>query len=95
MRHVENKHIVVIGAARSGMAVAALLAGKGAEIFVSDKNPISDPLKDRLNELHIPFEENGHSERAREGELAVVSPGVPTHAPIVQDYLQAGKAVYS
>ncbi|MDX1672664.1 MAG: UDP-N-acetylmuramoyl-L-alanine--D-glutamate ligase [Balneolaceae bacterium] len=95
MRHVENKHIVVIGAARSGMAVAALLAGKGAEIFVSDKNPISDPIKDRLNELNIPFEENGHSERAREGELAVVSPGVPTQAPIVQDYLQAGKAVYS
>ncbi|MEX0856605.1 MAG: UDP-N-acetylmuramoyl-L-alanine--D-glutamate ligase [Balneolaceae bacterium] len=95
MREILNKHIVVIGAARSGVAAALLLRKKGADIFVSDFGVISDEAKAKLDAASITFEENGHSEKAREGEFAVVSPGVPSESEIIQYYLNNGKEVFS
>lgn len=95
MKKVQDKHIVVIGAARSGIAVASLLKKKGADPFVTDKNSISGSAKKRLNEDKIPFEENGHTDKAQSADFAVLSPGVPTEAPLVQHYLNNGKKVYS
>lgn len=95
MREVKDKHIVVVGAARSGIAVASLLHRKGAHVFVSDNSVIADPVKARLKSEGIPYEENGHSNKARKGEFLVLSPGVPTQAPLVQEYLKAGKEVFS
>jgi UDP-N-acetylmuramoylalanine--D-glutamate ligase len=95
MREVKNKHIVVVGAARSGLAVASLLKRKGARVFVTDHNTIADSVRNNLQELNIPFEENGHTNEARDADFLALSPGVPTEAPIVQEYLQAGKTVFS
>lgn len=95
MIEVKGKNIVVIGAARSGIGAAELLKKKGAEIFVSDFGAISEAFKKRLSTAEIEFEENGHSTRAGSGEFAVVSPGVPTQSPIVQEYLSNGKFIYS
>ena len=95
MKPLEAEHIVVIGAARSGAGVASLLKRHGYNPFVTDAGPISEQVKQRFQEEGIPFEEGGHTEKAREGELAVVSPGVPTSAAIVQEYLSAGKKVLS
>ena len=94
MRNVKGKHIVVFGAARSGVAVASLLNRRGADVFVSDNDCIADSIRERLTSEGIPFEEKGHTERALEGDFAVISPGVPTEAPPVQEYLDAGKEVY-
>lgn len=95
MREVNNRHIVVIGAARSGVAVASLLHRKGARVFVTDNNSLSDKTRQHFQALGIQYEENGHTDRARKAEFAVVSPGVPTEAPLVQEYLSAGKKVFS
>ncbi len=95
MKKVKNKNIVVIGAARSGVAVAKLLHKKGADVFVSDHGAISDHFKSQLKKSNIPFEENGHTERAEKGDFAVISPGVATQKPLPQTYLKAGKKVYS
>ena len=95
MREVKNRHIVVVGAARSGLAVASLLKRKGARVFVTDHSTIADPVKKTLKELGIPFEENGHSDKARGADFLALSPGVPTEAPLVQEYLQAGKKAFS
>ncbi|MDR9417832.1 UDP-N-acetylmuramoyl-L-alanine--D-glutamate ligase [Gracilimonas sp.] len=95
MRKVENKHIVVIGAAKSGIAAALLLAKKGADVFVSDYGQISGDAKKKLNKAGIPYEENGHTYKAKSGDFVVVSPGVATEAPIIQHYLNAGKEVLS
>lgn len=92
---VQGKQIAVIGAARSGVAVAVLLKQKGADVFVSDFSKISDQAISRLVAAGVPFEENGHTNRAHSAEFAVLSPGVPTTAPIVQQYLNAGKSVFS
>lgn len=95
MIDVKNKHIVVIGAAKSGVAVAVLLSGKGAHVFVSDAGEIPEVYKSRLVSAGIEFEEHGHSDKSRSAEFAVVSPGVPDEAPLVQYYLKAGKSVNS
>src|SRR5690554_2183762 len=92
---VVNKHIVVVGAAKSGIAVAVLLKAKGAHIFVSDFGSIAEHQKMRLAEANIDFEEKGHTERAFSAEFAVLSPGVATEAPIVQHYLKNNKEVFS
>ncbi len=95
MRDVRNRHIVVAGAARSGVAAASLLSRKGAEVFVSDSGPVESPYRDRLLEEEIPFEENGHTGRARRGEMLVVSPGVPDSNPLVRGYMEEQKPVCS
>ncbi|NGP89419.1 UDP-N-acetylmuramoyl-L-alanine--D-glutamate ligase [Fodinibius halophilus] len=95
MIEVQNKHIVVVGAARSGLAVASLLKRKGARVFVTDHSAIAENVKENLEQEQIPFEENGHTEKARGADLLAISPGVPTEAPLVQEYINAGKKVFS
>lgn len=95
MRDVKGIHIVVIGAAKSGIAVALLLKRKGADVFVSDHGLIGNEFKIKLETADIPFEESGHSDIAMKADLAVVSPGVPTETTLVQDYLNKGKEVFS
>ncbi len=92
---VENQHTVVIGAARSGVAGACLLQRKGASVFVSDHGEIAPPMKKRLEDAGIAYEEGGHSTKARSGDFAVVSPGVPDTASIVQYYKNENRPVYS
>lgn len=95
MRDLKNRHIVVAGAARSGVAAALLLKRKGAVPFVSDAGKINETSAERLLGSGIEFEENQHSERALGGEFLVVSPGVPTSSSIVQHYLTNNRPVYS
>jgi UDP-N-acetylmuramoylalanine--D-glutamate ligase len=92
---VLKKHIVVIGAARSGVAAAILLQKKGAKVFVTDSSAIQPDLKKRLIASQVSFEESGHSDFAKKGAMVVLSPGVPTTAPLVQDYLKRNIPVYS
>ncbi len=87
--------VVVIGAARSGVGAAELLHEAGAAVFVSDHGTIAEPMKERLETRGIAFEEGGHSAAASDGAFAVLSPGVPTQAALVQEYLHAQKAVVS
>ncbi|TVQ69326.1 MAG: UDP-N-acetylmuramoyl-L-alanine--D-glutamate ligase [Balneolaceae bacterium] len=93
MTLVEQQDIVVAGAARSGVAVAMLLKRKGARVFVSDIGKISEEHRSRLEQAGIPFEEQGHTDKARAGDLLVLSPGVPSDAPIVRAWKNAGKQV--
>ena len=95
MRDIKGKHIVVVGAARSGVAVACLLHRKGAAVFVTDNSDIDPNIKKRLHSEGIAFEESGHTGKAHKGEFLVLSPGVPTSIPLVQEYLREGKDVFS
>jgi UDP-N-acetylmuramoylalanine--D-glutamate ligase len=95
MKSIKGKHIVVIGAARSGVAAAELLQKKGAHVFVTDYSKIGDSFKKRLKRQGIPFEEDGHTQKAEQADFAVVSPGVPDKTPLVQKYLNSGREVYS
>lgn len=84
---LRGKSISVIGAARSGIAVAGLLHGQGAQVFVSDKTAAEKLQAEAqsLRDLGIAYELGGHSERVYQCSLMVISPGVPSNAPVVME----------
>ena len=49
----ENKKILILGAAKSGIAVAKLLANKNNKIVLTDLNTIDDNIKNELENLGI------------------------------------------
>jgi UDP-N-acetylmuramoylalanine--D-glutamate ligase len=94
---IVNKKVGIIGAARSGVAIAKLMKKAGAIPFVSDK-ALSDNLKNFLIELDnekIQYECGKHTEKLLDSDLVVISPGVPSNAPIITQLLKLGKKVVS
>lgn len=95
MKEISGKTIVIVGGARSGVAAAVLLQKMGASVFVTDAGMLSEQSRAVLTEKNIPFEEKGHSDRAKVADFAVVSPGVPDEAPLVQYFTFNDVPVYS
>ena len=87
--------VTVVGGARSGRAVARLLAEAGASVFVTEHGPPTKGIEDMLDDIGADYEFGGHTPRALDADLAVVSPGVPTHANILQQSRRAGLPIYS
>ncbi|MFZ4619841.1 MAG: UDP-N-acetylmuramoyl-L-alanine--D-glutamate ligase [Bacteroidota bacterium] len=87
-----NKKISVIGAERSGVAVAQLLHSKDAKVFVSDfgRSETTQQHCAELQSAGIECEFGGHSERVYDCSLMVISPGVPTNAPVVLEAHKRG-----
>src|SRR6266850_5531076 len=85
---VKDKRVTVAGAARSGLAVAELLARRGARVTLSESRsdaPETEPLK----ALGVELELGGHRTETFAGaDLVVLSPGVPPE----QDAVQAARA---
>ena len=95
MIDVTGKHITIIGAAKSGVAAALLLKDRGANVFVTDAGAISEVTQGILRDAGIEFEHQGHSDTSKSADFAVVSPGVPDEAPLVQYFNTPEKGVYS
>ena len=91
---MQTKRFSVIGAARSGLAVARLLAGAGACVFVSE-SAARPAAEQELKRLQIPCEFGGHTARLLDTDVLVLSPGVPSSAPPVRDALAHGITVVS
>ena len=87
--------MTVIGAARSGRAVARLLKSEGATVFISDRGPAPSGAAEEFAREGIACEFGGHSERVLDGELLVVSPGVPSDAPVLRSASAARRRVVS
>ncbi|MEO0557285.1 MAG: UDP-N-acetylmuramoyl-L-alanine--D-glutamate ligase [Bacteroidota bacterium] len=94
-QRVPGARVTVVGAARSGLAAARLLAGKGAQVFLTDRNAAPDGVERQLEAAQISYEFGGHTDRALDADVLVVSPGVPTSAPLVQDALARSIPVVS
>jgi UDP-N-acetylmuramoylalanine--D-glutamate ligase len=84
MFSVDQKRVIVVGAARSGLAAADLLARRGAIVTLSDTRARvreAEPLR----ELGVRFELGGHvRDTFTDADLIVLSPGVPRDQPFVQ-----------
>jgi UDP-N-acetylmuramoylalanine--D-glutamate ligase len=94
---IRNRKVTVLGAARSGLAAARLLKSQGVHVFVSDKES-AEKLKVALPSLQsagIPFEVGGHTDRVYDCSLMVISPGVPSNAPVVVEAQKRGINVVS
>jgi UDP-N-acetylmuramoylalanine--D-glutamate ligase len=94
---LKDRQVVILGAARSGLAAAELAAKNGATVFVSDIAPQKGKTKiiNKLKGLGIPFEFGGHSNRVYSADLVVLSPGIPQTSAIVQSIRQKGIPVFS
>jgi UDP-N-acetylmuramoylalanine--D-glutamate ligase len=93
---VANKHVLVVGLGKSGVASALFLKSRGAVVTVSDAKPQQE-LGSELSLLldhGIAVETGGHGERTFRGQdLIVVSPGVPFDAPLLQQARAMGENV--
>jgi UDP-N-acetylmuramoylalanine--D-glutamate ligase len=84
----------VVGLARSGLAAAAALAGRGVEVVATDRSPDVDV--GRLDGLGVELRLGTEEEALLEGvELLVKSPGVPAESPLVAGARARGIPVWS
>lgn len=89
--------VTIMGAARSGVAAAAFFTEKNIPVFVSD-NCTQAKLKsilDSANLGNITFEAGAHTDRALDCELIVLSPGIPSDIPILNEAARRGIPVWS
>ncbi|HBL17539.1 MAG: UDP-N-acetylmuramoylalanine--D-glutamate ligase [Elusimicrobia bacterium GWA2_69_24] len=91
-----KKRAAVLGMGRSGLDAARLLAKKGFRVLLSDTRPRKElrALAKRLP-AKARWEGGGHSDRLLAASFAVKSPGIPSHAPILQRLRDAGIPIYS
>ena len=93
---MQKRRIVVLGGGISGYGSAVLAKKRGFEVFLSDRGPIADRYKAKLDEWGIPYEEGRHTEELILSATEVIkSPGIPDKAPIVQQLREQGTPIIS
>jgi len=94
---VKNKNITVLGAGRSGISVAILLALQKANVLLSDSNVASknSDLVNTFNDHKINYEFGQHSEKILNSDFVILSPGIPRSASLVQKIYDRDIPVYS
>jgi len=84
-----HARVVILGAGESGIGAALLAKQKGLEVFVSDKNKISEKYKNELISSNIEFEELRHSEeKILSANLIIKSPGISEKTFIIQESIK-------
>ncbi len=90
---VEGKRVVVVGAARSGVAAADLLVRRGAQVVLTDLKPALPP-ETTARLTGVALELGSHrTDTLRGADLVVLSPGVPVQQPDVAEARRAGVEV--
>ena len=86
-----GKRMLIAGAARSGIAAAEFLLGRGATVILTDTRsedelqPALGPLRIKAGEGRLLLELGGHRlETFSKCEMVVVSPGVPLSLPCLE-----------
>lgn len=90
-----GQRVTVVGARRSGLAAAGLLEALGATVFVSDSGAINKAQQAKFVDLGVESEWGGHTERADDCELMVLSPGVSSETALVERAIENGIPVIS
>lgn len=91
MQNWNNKKVVVIGAARQGLALSRWLASKGAQVILTDARPAEQLLAETafLNGYDIQLSFGGHPFELLNGcETLCLSGGVPPTIPFVREAKQ-------
>ena len=95
---VRDTRVVVVGAARSGIAAARLLASRGGRVVLTDMRDTADVRRavGSLVGLDVTLELGGHRDATLEtANLVVLSPGVPPRLPVLERARRRGISVIS
>ena len=89
------ENVLVVGAARSGIAVSKLLLKHGYHVLLTDSNAIRE--KDELSSLGIEIYDEGHPDCLKEKEYAFIvkNPGIPYRVPFVKYWGDHGMPIYT
>ncbi len=89
---VRGRNVTVVGAARSGVAAAMLLADRGARVTLTDIRPGLEPaIAKRLHDAGVGLEMGAHRAYTfTSADLLVLSPGVPPDQPAIAAARDAG-----
>lgn len=92
---MEKPDVLLIGAARSGVACAKLLNREGYQVTLTDMKEV--PEKEELQACGIQVYDGGHPDLLKEKEYAFVvkNPGIPYRAPLVKYFVDKGTPVYT
>ena len=83
-----DKKVLILGLSKSGAAAAKYLSSKGADCYVTEKNPLTDKnytLQQELLSLGISVETGHHTDEYIDGAyIAIASPGIPPKSEIFE-----------
>ncbi len=96
MSNGQQKRLVILGAAESGVGAALLGKQQGWDVFVTDGGQLKPEYKETLVNAGIVFEEGGHTiEQVMNADVVVKSPGISDKVSIVKQIREAGIEVCS
>jgi UDP-N-acetylmuramoylalanine--D-glutamate ligase len=87
-RNWQGKKVIVIGAARQGLAASRYLAKKSAQVLLTDSQSLSDlnDLKAQLSGIAIELHLGGHPIEILDGvDVVCISGGVPLTIPFIKE----------
>ena len=87
--------VLVIGAARSGIAVSKLLLKNGYHVVLTDSNAIKE--KTELESMGIEVFDGGHPDSLKEKKYAFIvkNPGIPYRVPFVHYFVEQNAKIYT
>lgn len=86
----------MLGFAVTGRAVCEFAARRALSAYVSEQGRLSEEQQKWLCENDIPFEHTGHTSKfLPEADVIVLSPGIPSKLPILEEARQRGIRVLS
>ncbi len=89
--------VAILGAGRSGIAVARYLLKKGIAVFISETCGAQklDFMLASNSMAEVPHEADGHTDKVLAHDLIVISPGVESDIPVLKKAREAGIPVWS
>ena len=95
-QELKGKKALVIGAGKSGLACANLLAARGFAVLLSDEKPRAE-LKEKLKGLdrRVRVEAGGHGKAVFACGFAVKSPGMSHSNPLIKSLKKKGIPLFS
>ncbi len=94
---VTGQRALVVGLAATGVSSARFLKKRGAEVAATDRLPLDElPQAGPLIDIGVRIDAGGHSFVSLDGvDLVIVSPGVRTDEPILNEARRRGAEVIS
>lgn len=91
MNNWNGKHLVILGAARQGLALAKYIVRQGAQVTITDQKDDNElqVVKQNFQEKGIKWALGGHAlELLEHADAVAVSGGVPLEIPFIQEALR-------